>query len=144
MIYFILLSIIYKLSPRHPPYPPPPTCPSQCHSSRWCSFHPLHTIYSTSRSMNTVLWGNKKSPRNVTLRMELPDIIQVPSRSSVALERCLLLHDVNAIQFPRTWRQLRIWENLLGKGLSSVFGSHWVTPISIEPLQELIFLSMRT
>ena len=97
MIYFTLLSIIYKLSPR--PYPPPPTCPSQCHSSRWCSFHPLHTIYSTSRSMNTVLWGNKKSPRNVTLRMELPDMIQVPSRSSVALEWCLYLHDVKQMQY---------------------------------------------
>ena len=38
----------------------------------------------------------------------------------------------------------KICEHLLGKGLSRVFGSHWVTPISIEPLQELIFLSIRT
>ena len=43
--------------------------------------------------------GNKKSPRNVTLRMELPDIIQVPSRSSVALEWCSHLHDVKQMQY---------------------------------------------
>jgi hypothetical protein len=51
------------------------------------------------------------------LRMELPDMIQVPSRSSVALD---------------------------GKGTSMVLGSQQVTPTSMEPLQELIFLSMRT
>ena len=44
-------------------------------------------------------------------------MIHVPSRSSVALE---------------------------GKGTSIVLGSQQVTPTSMEPLQELIFLSMRT
>ena len=58
-----------------------------------------HNKCSTSRSMNIVQWGDKTSPRNVTLRMELPDMIQVPSRSSVALERCLHLYGVKQMQY---------------------------------------------
>ena len=52
-----------------------------------------------------------------TLSIEFPDMIQVPSLSSVAL---------------------------LGKGESRRLGSHLVIPISMEPLHEWIFLSMLT
>lgn len=52
-----------------------------------------------------------------SLRILLPLMIQVPSLSSVAL---------------------------LGKGVSNMFGSHWVIPISMDPLQLWIFLSILT